>query len=402
MRTYTKLLICLGLVVLMGWMNMKVSLAQELPSHIEDYEEIVVPEDGVRPVEVSASEMEIVGGEVVTSGIPSMVAMVTSSGIQFCGGTLLEADVVLTAAHCVRRLFIGDSVRAGVLDLATNQGETRTILAAILHPDYSGKDFDVALVFLSEPFTLSATIATVTLMNPVEIDTLVGDMSTVFGWGYTTEEGNPSDKLLKVDVPIVSMEVCRESYPDDLTARMLCAGFDEGGKDSCQGDSGGPLLLPDDNGNWLQVGIVSFGEGCARPGFYGVYTFLLHREIFDWIYAQEWHFEVPLSQITLRDWDAEYEFSVYLINRTDITGTRDVMFELQFMDILSTSVPLDDLVWTVEVPPQTVARASFVVSPASNARAYGVVRGCIEEDVCDGVYFFLILPFKYIYLPLIQ
>merc|ERR1712037_618482 len=91
---------------------------------------------------------------------------------------------------------------------------------------------------------------------------------TVSGWGTTSEGGSLARVLQKVDVPVVSDEHCRDSYgQSDITESMICAGLDQGGKDSCQGDSGGPFMC----GNQLS-GVVSWGYGCAEAGYPGVYT----------------------------------------------------------------------------------------------------------------------------------
>merc|ERR1719189_2328308 len=90
-----------------------------------------------------------------------------------------------------------------------------------------------------------------------------GTVCTVTGWGTTTEGGSLARVLQKVDVPVVSDEHCRDSYgQSDITDSMICAGLDQGGKDSCQGDSGGPFMC----GNQLS-GVVSWGYGCARELF---------------------------------------------------------------------------------------------------------------------------------------
>ena len=91
------------------------------------------------------------------------------------------------------------------------------------------------------------------------------------GWGTTSESGCLSKNLLKVTVPLVSQADCSVSYPDGINDSMICAGFPEGGKDSCQGDSGGPILTGT-GANRTLAGIVSWGEGCARPNKYGVYS----------------------------------------------------------------------------------------------------------------------------------
>ncbi|MEM7345319.1 MAG: serine protease, partial [Chloroflexota bacterium] len=93
--------------------------------------------------------------------------------------------------------------------------------------------------------------------------------------GRLTFNGISPDKLRQVSIPIVSESICSSpsSYGGLLTEDMLCAGLLSGGKDACQGDSGGPLVVSEGtNGRWLQVGIVSWGQGCAQPQKYGVYS----------------------------------------------------------------------------------------------------------------------------------
>ena len=80
--------------------------------------------------------------------------------------------------------------------------------------------------------------------------------------------------MQQAEVPLISREDCRRSYGNLITERMRCAGFLDGGVDSCQGDSGGPLVCPS-NDKWYLVGIVSWGDGCARPGRFGVYADVL-------------------------------------------------------------------------------------------------------------------------------
>merc|ERR1711972_243311 len=95
-----------------------------------------------------------------------------------------------------------------------------------------------------------------------------GTTCTVSGWGTTSEGGSLAKVLMKVDVPVVSDDDCRGSYgQSEIADSMICAGLDQGGKDSCQGDYGGPFM----SGNQLS-GVVSWGYGCAEPGYPGVYT----------------------------------------------------------------------------------------------------------------------------------
>jgi len=105
------------------------------------------------------------------------------------------------------------------------------------------------------------------------------------GWGDTEYDGDSPDILQEVRLPIINNTYCRESrnqYQEKFNAElMLCAGYEEGGKDTCQGDSGGPLVCPTISGTWIQYGITSFGYECARRGNPGIYTRVTNY--IDWI-----------------------------------------------------------------------------------------------------------------------
>lgn len=124
------------------------------------------------------------------------------------------------------------------------------------------------------------TLPTLPLVQPNQTSlTAPGTFATILGWGATFPRAldqEPSGfalDLQQAEVPIVANEVCNapQSYNGTILDTMLCAGFPQGGVDTCQADSGGPLLVPSGAGFAL-AGITSFGQGCAQPNFYGVYT----------------------------------------------------------------------------------------------------------------------------------
>ncbi|HYO54633.1 trypsin-like serine protease [Archangium sp.] len=246
------------------------------------------PEDAVAPEERVGSEgQEIVGGtDASISTYPWQISFQDSTGFHFCGGSILNANWILTAQHCVDEAAAyatsaPNTVRiaAGSSKLSTmsSSGQIRTITDIIPYPGYvdatQGKD--VALLRLSSPLTLNTSVAAIGLVTPAdEAAGLVnaGVNSTVTGWGTLSSGGSSPDTLQTVDVPIVSNATADAAYPEAITADQLAAGLmGVGGKDSCQGDSGGPLVVTKGTGKAL-AGVVSWGQGCALPNYPGMYA----------------------------------------------------------------------------------------------------------------------------------
>lgn len=225
---------------------------------------------------------KIVGGTTATaSDNPFQVALLTRSisnnrSAQFCGGTLYKANVVVTAAHCVEGVSASQiQVLTGTRNL-DGTGTRRNVSSIRIHPSWNNRtfDYDVAVLRL----TTSAT--GIPLASLTTSDGTVGSGLLVTGWGALSESGGFPISLRKVTVPLVDRTNCNDSnsYAGQISSRMLCAGRDSGGIDSCQGDSGGPLT----RGSAL-VGIVSWGEGCARANKFGVYTRVSNSVIRDFI-----------------------------------------------------------------------------------------------------------------------
>ena len=213
----------------------------------------------------------VVGGTRAAQGeFPFVVRL--SMG---CGGALLSSTIVLTAAHCVTRTGTNTSITAtlGVVDLNSSSRITRKSNYVYQAPGYNGNGKDWALIRLASPVT---GLATLPLATSTAYDS---GTFTIVGWGATSEGGGQQRYLLKATVPFVSDTTCNSAsmYNGEVIASdEICAGYTAGGTDTCQGDSGGPMFRRDASNAWVQVGIVSWGDGCARPNKPGVYSQVSH------------------------------------------------------------------------------------------------------------------------------
>jgi secreted trypsin-like serine protease len=212
----------------------------------------------------------IVGGTVAsTAQTPWAIALNNSRSSdpygQYCGATLVKANKIVTAAHCVTQSINSYTAVQGRDDLRGTGGKTSKISKIWKDPQYGRQlGHDVAVMTLSTPFT---GVTTLPLESSRSADA-VGAQSTVYGWG-TTEGTGPEDRFQKVLVPVLGDSYCSSVYAGEgyVANGEICAGYKQGGKDSCQGDSGGPLVL-----NGRLFGVVSWGIGCADAGNPGVYA----------------------------------------------------------------------------------------------------------------------------------
>lgn len=282
----------------------------------------------------------IIGGRESENGAwPSQVALIDMEKYgddeesrvlsQFCGGSILTREWILTAAHCVVD-EAGKPVDPKTLGIVSGsvfifKGDLRTVSEIVVHEDYDPSliNNDIAMVKLAKP--IAESVGPVGGVRVIQQGQEVPEgPAVVMGWGLISRDTVPY-QLLETDIDIVPNSVCNRGMAEQtkrelgsllvgigvpnnipmerlqeafdilsnnlgprLTENMICAGIPSGERTSCNGDSGGPLMVRETDGQWMQVGIVSWGkepldarEPCAHPELFAVYTKV--SNYYDWI-----------------------------------------------------------------------------------------------------------------------
>ncbi|XP_025416029.1 trypsin-like [Sipha flava] len=261
--------------------------------HLFDYQKELLPREqptgfctacekpcGAQPVERRSSFAKIVNGKDARENEFGWAITLARRGQFFCGGTLITKKHVLTAAHCVNKFPAKElTVTIGEHDRKADTGRKSVHQVAKVHwhPGFQLNTFDndIAVLELKDPAPIESPWVRLACLPNSEDVSYEGIKGTVVGWGRLGESKKSSNVLQKVDVPIISNEDCKEMgySPEKITSNMICAGYKEGQQDACQGDSGGPMHRHIYSSNVMEViGIVSWGKGCARENYPGVYT----------------------------------------------------------------------------------------------------------------------------------
>lgn len=275
MKVYRRIIVIIGIVGSVNSSSKKNIIDDaECGLHSTNFE-LAQTRSAQEPADYVTLDHRLIGGsETHPHAWPWTVQLLSRLGQHRCGGSLIDANFVLTAAHCFAKDRRPTSYSVRVGGHRSGSGSPHRVTAVSIHPWYNigfPSSYDFAIMRIHPPVNAS------TIARPICLPSLPAvenRLCIVTGWGSTIEGSAASAPTLReIHVPLLSTLFC-SSLPNYVgrihLPSMLCAGYSYGRIDSCQGDSGGPLMCARD-GHWELTGVVSWGIGCARPGMPGVY-----------------------------------------------------------------------------------------------------------------------------------
>jgi len=224
---------------------------------------------------------KVVGGTVAVPGDWGWQISMLFNGRHICGGTLVDANWIVTAGHCVYGYLNPSfySIDIGLHDRTVKESWfiNRKVQRVIIHEQYDDWTLhnDIALMKLTTPATIDYYYIVPACVQRSSED-LSGKTSWATGWGTLFSGGSLSRYNMQVPMPVLTDARCIQRFGEDVDGPThVCAGEVGNNKDTCQGDSGGPLVLKNDlDGLWYLIGITSWGYGCGDGG---VYTRVSHH-----------------------------------------------------------------------------------------------------------------------------
>lgn len=241
----------------------------------------------ITPRSITVQPRIVGGSNSLISDTPWQVRISLDGSSVMCGGSLIDVQWVLTAAHCTYDTDIAKYITPGRYTVhvgISDQNDMNTLNGFLVdkvftHPGWSpaGDTNDVALLHLAKPVTLNSNVAVIAL-NTDPSAPVSGVSAKISGWGTTSSGGAVPALLQQATVQILAdpgaVGSCSSYGAEFIPATMLCAGAAGGGTDTCQGDSGGPLAIGvfGDPGGPKLAGVTSFGQGCGDAAYPGIYS----------------------------------------------------------------------------------------------------------------------------------